>query len=494
MSAPQEREVADVVVVGGRVAGAATAIELARRGRRVVVLDAATFPSDTLSTHLVFPTGVAEFKALGVLDPLLATGTPKLDRAILTEGGHVADLTFSPSDGVGYALCPRRTSLDHLLVQAARAAGADVREATKVVGLITDGGRVTGVRWEDRTRASGEIGCRLVVGADGRRSTIAELVGAGTPYRRHDNGRGFVFAYVDDPAPAGSAERAAARMWRVEEMIGAFLPTDDRAGVVLLMPPKGKVDSFGQDLVEWEATLERIPALKERIGGGARRTRIRKARDTFAYFRRSSGPGWALVGDAGHFKDPVIAQGIRDAVFYARRLALQVVGVLDDPDWLDQRLARWELARDEGCLSCHYLALRFSVARPITPVEVELFRAMADDAAFARGLGDVFSRVRTFEDWLTYSRSAGMLLRALRSPGVDRQQILADIAEEVRVVVSLRRDLHRVRWSRRIEPKTMDRGRRVQATLDQPAGSQLDDTYQRLTKGVDDRELVQRCR
>ena len=201
------REEADVVVVGARVAGSPAAIELARRGRKVIVLDAGTFPSDTLSTHVIFPTCVAELDALGALEPLLATGSPTHPHVLINHGGVDVHWDYTDVGGFDYGMCPRRTVLDNILVETARAAGAEVREATKITGVEWKGGRVSAVTWSDRKGHTGTIDTKLLIGADGRRSTVAELVGAGTPYRRNENGRGLVFMYVDDPHPADSIER-----------------------------------------------------------------------------------------------------------------------------------------------------------------------------------------------------------------------------------------------------------------------------------------------
>src|SRR5438067_10117360 len=110
------REQADVVIVGARVAGSPAATELARRGRKVIVLDAGTFPSDTLSTHVIFPTCVAELNALGALEPLLASGSPKEPHVTINHGGVDVKWTYTPVDGFDFGMCPRRTVLDNILV------------------------------------------------------------------------------------------------------------------------------------------------------------------------------------------------------------------------------------------------------------------------------------------------------------------------------------------------------------------------------------------
>ena len=396
------REQADVVIVGARVAGSPAATELARRGRKVIVLDAGTFPSDTLSTHVIFPTCVAELDALGALEPLLATGSPTHPHVLINHGGVDVHWDYTDVGGFDYGMCPRRTVLDNILVETARKAGAEVREATKITGVEWKGGRVSAVTWSDRKGNTGTIDTKLLIGADGRRSTVAELVGAGTPYRRNENGRGLVFMYVDDPYPADSIERKTLMQWRVGDTLGMYFPTCDNGGLILFMPPREQVAAFDQGLVHWNERLERYPLLKARIAGGAPRTKLRKAADPFSYFRRSSGPGWALVGDAGHFKDPVIAQGVRDAIYYGRRLGMTASAALDNPTWLDRRLYDWELQRDRDCIVSYHFALRLSLTHPVSPVEMEMWKTLEPNYDLSRELGDTFSRKRSAESLLNY--------------------------------------------------------------------------------------------
>ena len=450
------REYADVVVVGARVAGSPTAIELARRGRRVIVLDAATFPSDTLSTHVIFPTCVAELSALGALEPLLATGSPKHPYTQVNHGGIDVNWFYTPVDGFDYGMCPRRTVLDNILVETARQAGADVREATKITGLEWNSGRVSAVRWQDRKGATGTIATKLVVGADGRRSTVAEMVGAKEPYRRDENGRGLVFMYVDDEHPAGSPERDRLYQWRVGDTLGMYFPTCDNGGLVLFMPPREEIAAFGQDLVHWNSKLDQFPLLKARIGDGQPRTKLRKAADPFSYFRRSSGRGWALVGDAGHFKDPVIAQGVRDAIYYGRRLGMVAAAALDDPAWLDRRLYEWELKRDRECIVSYHLALRLSATHPVSPVEIEMFKALETNRSLARELGDTYSRVRSAEQFLNYPRLVNWTVRAFADPTQKKGEVVGDVTRELATKLRLYRDLSRIMTGKRVKGRNWD--------------------------------------
>ncbi len=456
MGSTASREQADVVVVGARAAGSPAATELARRGRRVIALDGTTFPSDTLSTHVVFPTFAAELQALGALAPLLATGSPRIPRGVINHGGVDMHWTFSTVDGIDYGMCPRRTVLDQILVDTARGAGAQVREATKVTGLQWTSGRVSGVHWRDRDGRTGLIDTKLVIGADGRRSTVAHLVGAGKPYRRDENGRGLVFMYVDDPFGPDSEERKNFWQWRVGDTLGMFFPTCDNGGVVLFMPPREKVAGFGQDLARWNAELERFPMLKARIGGGAPRTKLRKAADPFSYFRRSSGPGWALVGDAGHFKDPVLAQGVRDAVYYGRRLGMAAAAALDDPVWLDRALYDWELRRDRECITAYHFALRLTGTHPISPAELELWKASEHNPERARRMADTFGRELSAESLLNYPDLATWVSRAFADPRYRNSDVVTDIVRELSFKGRLYRDLARITRGKRLVGRTWD--------------------------------------
>jgi menaquinone-9 beta-reductase len=444
------REQADVVIVGARVAGSPAATELARRGRKVVVLDAGTFPSDTLSTHVIFPSCVAELSALGALEPLLASGSPTHPYVLMNHGGVDVSWHYTPVDGFNFGMCPRRTNLDAILVDVARQAGADVREATKFTGVEWKSGRVSAVTWADRKGNTGTIDTKLLIGADGRRSTVAEAVGAAKPYRRDENGRGLVFMYVDDPYPADSRERQTLWQWRVGDTLGMYFPTCDNGGLVLFMPPREQVAWFDQGLEHWNERLGRYPLLKRRIAGGAPRTKLRKAADPFSYFRRSSGPGWALVGDAGHFKDPVIAQGVRDAIYYGRRLGQTAAAALDNPTWLDQHLYDWELQRDRDCLVSYHFALRLSRTHPVSPVELEMFKNIRPNFAKSRQLGDTFSRVQSPEALLSYPHLIHWTAKAAVNPVYPKSLVAKDVVDELVTKARLYRDLGRIARRKRV--------------------------------------------
>ncbi|HET6920515.1 MAG TPA: FAD-dependent monooxygenase [Jiangellaceae bacterium] len=171
----------DVIVVGARAAGASTAMLLARQGMAVLVVDRARFPSDTLSTHQVQVPGVACLRRWGLLDTVAAS-TPSTQRVKLDVGGVVLDGGFPAYQGVSAMYSPRRTLLDAILVDAARAFGAEIREAFHVDELVWTDGRVVGVRGRDSGRAVVTDFASLVVGADGKHSLVEDGVSA--PYSR----------------------------------------------------------------------------------------------------------------------------------------------------------------------------------------------------------------------------------------------------------------------------------------------------------------------
>jgi flavin-dependent dehydrogenase len=422
-------ERADAVVVGARPAGAAVAATLARAGRRVVALDRASFPSDTLSTHLLFAGGVAELARLGALERVEAVGAPRMPEALMGGAGVEVRARYTPVDGIDFGLCVRRTGLDSALVDTAREAGADVRERARVTDLVWDGGRVAGVRWQDADGAERELRAPLVVGADGRRSTVARLVGADEPHLWNENGRACFFAYLEDPHPEW---RGVAAQWRAGRELGTAFPCDGGLLLVLLMPPRERAGDFRGALEhEWDRTAASISGLRERLDGCTRASKVRSAIDTTSYFRRSSGPGWALPGDAGHFKDPVTAQGIRDAVRFGRLLGEVAAPVLDDPVRLDRALAAWEKRRDRECIETYAWTNVLGRAAEMTPVEVELYRAASRDPELATRVLDVFSRTRRPARAVPPRRAVAVAARAFRRPGASRGAVARAVAGEL---------------------------------------------------------------
>ncbi|MDI2128216.1 NAD(P)/FAD-dependent oxidoreductase [Yinghuangia seranimata] len=443
----EQVEHVDAIVVGARCAGSAAATALARAGRRVVALDSAKFPSTTVSTHLLFAGGVAELSRLGALERVEQLGPPRhMDAYIGTPGAEVRG-TYSPVDGIAYGMCVRRAGLDQALVDTARAAGADVREGVKVTGLVQERGRVVGVRASARgAHAELELRAPLVIGADGRRSTVARMVGADAPYLVNANGRACYYAYYDDPR---TEWRGTAAMWLAGRELGTAFPTDGGLVLCLLMPPKERAEEFRLDLEgEYDRTVALLPGLAERLDGCTRSTKIVQSVEQPSYFRRSSGPGWALAGDAGHFKDPVTAQGIRDALRFGRLLGETAAPVLDNPARLDAAVRAWERRREAECRETYHWTNRLARADEVNPLQEQMLRMLAAEKHGARRLLDVYSRTRRPGQLLTPAFLARCATAAFTRRDTDRRALLAILRSELRTEAAVRTDLIRAAKAR----------------------------------------------
>ncbi|MGH2718595.1 MAG: NAD(P)/FAD-dependent oxidoreductase [Actinomycetota bacterium] len=311
----------DAIVVGARCAGSPTAMLLAQAGWRVLLVDRATFPSDTLSTHLIQPQGIAALQRWGLLDPVVATGCPPMPAVRYQFGPVVIEGRPRPVAGNSLTYAPRRTVLDKLLVDAACRAGAELWDSTVVEGLLWDGGAVTGVRLRRGEARAVEVHAPVVIGADGRNSLVAASVHA-PAYDEQPAHAVAYYSYWAGLPTRGRVEmyplRHHRRGWGVAE-------TNDALTMVVVGWPVAEMVAHRHDFERtYLQALELVPTFAERVGGAERVTRIRGC-TTPNFFRRPFGPGWSLVGDAGYTKDPITAQGISDAFLDAERCALALV-------------------------------------------------------------------------------------------------------------------------------------------------------------------------
>jgi len=376
----------DAIVVGARCAGAPTAMLLARAGYRVLLVDRSERGTDTLSTHVIHQPGVAALARWGVLDRIRATGCPPLDRVLY----RVEDVRLEGSsrgvDGQRAAYAPRRHLLDPVLADAAAAAGAELRTRCQVTGLVhDDSGRVRGVRLRHGGRESTEY-ARLVIGADGMRSTVAALCNA--PYtRREPRMTCAYYAYWERvPGPLELYERPGGWV--------ASVPTNDDATLVLAYYPQSRFEEVRANAEH--AYLEQIrgtaPALYERLRDKRRLERLRGTGRQENFFRQAAGPGWALVGDAGHHKDSITARGITDAFLQAESLTGHIGDDLRDEARLDAALQAYAEARDAEMAEGYQATL--SAARLETnPRRLSLLRAVQSDPDLTSTYFDVFAGV-----------------------------------------------------------------------------------------------------
>lgn len=308
----------DVIVVGARVAGSATAMLLARAGVRVLVVDRARRGSDTVSTHALMRAGVVQLRRWGVLPAIEAAGTPAVHRTTFHYGDEPLAVDIKPRDGVDALYAPRRTVLDVQLEAAAEASGAELRFGVRLRDLVRDGdGRVTGAVIEDADGTATAIRAALVIGADGVRSTVARLVDAPATVEA-GHAAGTAYGYFEGLELDGYHWH-----YRSGVSVGA-IPTNDGAACVFVATTAARFrDEIRLDLAGGYRRLlaECSPALAARLEGRAPLDGLHAFPGVPGYLRRASGPGWALVGDAGFFRDPITAHGISDALRDAGLLA-----------------------------------------------------------------------------------------------------------------------------------------------------------------------------
>jgi len=432
-----------VAIVGARCAGSPLATMLARRGLRVCLLDRSRFPSETLSTHVIQPCGVAILDRLGVLDTVLAAGAVPLTRFTLVTGDARIEAEIDPWEFGAPSLCLRRIVLDRLLVQAAAGAGAEVRTETAVSGLLWEDGRVAGVE-----TAAGPLRARLVVGADGRRSTVAAAAGA-DEYHVEPAGRMFSWAYFE-----GAAETEGhLRLGSLDGLNFVAGPTDSGLYMAAVCPSLEVKDAFLADREgSFMAGIRDWPELAGLLEGASRVGPIRVVASWHGYFRQAAGPGWALLGDAGNFKDPSPAQGIADALRQAERLADGIERGLGEGGSIDEELRRWWRWRDEDGCEMHWFATDMGAVGPSPPLAAQFMRDVAADDAATKDLLRVLNHDLRPAGLFTARRIGRSLARTVRRQPRQIPLIAREAATELRKeagrAIRRRRALARVGRSR----------------------------------------------
>ena len=384
----------DVIVVGARCAGAPTAMLLAKAGHRVLVADRATFPSDTISTHLVHPPGVAALRRWGLLDRVTASGCPPIHTYAFDFGPFT--ISGSPgTDETPVAYCPRRTVLDKVLVDAAAAAGAEVRDGFTVTDVVFSDGVVTGIRGHGRDGRTVTEHARVVVGADGLHSLVARAVRA-DQYRDTPRLQSSYYAYFSGLPMNGRYEVHI----RPERGFGV-MPTNDDLTVVIAGWPIAEFEANRRDVEgNWLKTLDLVPSFAERIRAAHRETRFVGAAVP-NYLRKPFGPGWALVGDAGYNKDFITAQGISDAFRDAELCTAALHEAFSGTSPVEVAMARYHSMRDQHVLSMYEFTTQLATLEPPTPELAQLLAAVHGDRAamdaFARMNGGVMSPTEFFD-------------------------------------------------------------------------------------------------
>lgn len=388
----------DVIVVGARCAGSPTAMLLARRGYKVLVVDRATFPSDTVSTHLVHPPGVDALERWGVLARLVATGCPAIHTYAFDMGPF--EISGTPGTGIGTSAVsygPRRTVLDKLLVDAASEAGAELREGFVVDEIVLEDGRVAGIRGHERGGVSVIERAQVVVGADGLHSLVANAVSAEKYHEKAPIQSGY-YSYwsglpLDGRFEGYEGPRRAFAAW----------PTSDNLTLVVLGWP---IDEFETNKSDIEGNfLEGVQRCSPTFAGrmrGARREERFAGMAVPNFFRKPFGPGWALVGDAGYNKDFITAQGISDAFRAAEWCVEAIDASLSGRSTFDEAMTRYQTTRDKASLAIYTFTAQFAAMEPPTPEMQQLMKAIHGNQEamndFVRVIAGVVSPAEFFSE------------------------------------------------------------------------------------------------
>jgi 2-polyprenyl-6-methoxyphenol hydroxylase-like FAD-dependent oxidoreductase len=365
----------DIIIVGARVAGSPAAMLLARKGYKVLVVDRATFPSDTLSTHQIQVSGGVRLKRWGLLDAVRATNCPPAHQVTFDLGAFALHGAFPALEGVDAVYSPRRTMLDKILVDAARDAGAEVREGFGVEEILIDDGRVSGIRGKAKGSTSVTEKAQIVVGADGLRSIAARAVQPPTYHATPPLTCAYYTYYGGVPLEGGELYS------RDHRAIGAF-PTNDGLTMIYTAWPVAEFHQYRADIeANFLKTLDLAPSLAERVRQGKRAERFMGTADLPNFYRKPYGRGWALAGDAGYHKDPITGWGISDAFRDAELLAEAIDAGFSGREPLDEALAGYEEQRNAASKPMYDLTTQLASFAPPAPEQRQLFAALRRNQA-----------------------------------------------------------------------------------------------------------------
>jgi len=374
----------DVIIAGARCAGAATGMLLARQGLRVLLVDPMRRGSDTLSTHALMRAGVLQLARWGLLDGLRSAGTPTIRKTTFHYAEETIEVPIKPRDGIDGLYGPRRTVLDPLLLDAALESGAELLLGHSVIGLIRDPeGRVRGAAIAGPERTELRVTADLVIGADGLNSRVARMVNAPIDHPA-GHATASIYGYQHELGLEGFHW-----FYREGGSVGA-IPTNDGDTCVFVSMAPARFDAGrakGTESLYREVLQEVSPMLAERVAGSERSGKLRAFAGVRGFLRRAAGRGWALVGDAGYFKDPFTAHGITDALIDAEILARAVV------EGSDEALARYQTTRDGLAIGLFQVTDRLASLDWTLPqakvLHLSLSKEMNAEVDFVRNWGAV---------------------------------------------------------------------------------------------------------
>jgi flavin-dependent dehydrogenase len=363
----------DVIIVGGRPSGATLATRLAQGGANVLLLDRASFPSlPAVSSPIIYACTMALLDEIGVDESTYAYDTPQI-RTVVTEArDHYRAVAKVPEDrGRNYAYALDRARFDNALwhhaISQSSVTGLD---RFSVTDLLWEGERVIGIQGKHHDGKTESFYADIVVGADGRWSVVARKVNAPTYNVDEAPTTSLYYAYWKNVAPYDIEEPLMITHGTMDGLGYLMMDSADGTTAVVVEGYADVVESFskgsGEAEAMYKALLQNAPRIWERVKDAERVTSVRGLKQTPNYYRQLGGPGWALVGDAAHHKDPLGGQGIYDAVFGAKALAIHYLEHKRGGFSWEKALAGYKEMLEEETLPVYYntLAARANFRTP----------------------------------------------------------------------------------------------------------------------------------
>lgn len=351
----------DAIIIGARVAGSPTAMILAQKGYKVLLLDRDSFPSDTISTHILLPKGFSLMKKWGLASKILSSNCPVIHNVTFDVGPFVLKGTPPPIDGNSEIIAPRRYYLDKILVDAAVEAGAELRENCTVEEILIDNDTVTGVRWRAQDGNIFTEHARIVIGADGKNSILARTVRA-EEYNVQPKSSCWYYTYWSG-VPIDELT-----MYQVPYRAVGVIPTNDDLVCMPISWPASEFQKYRSDVEgNYMKTMKQVKGLMDLMSNAKREDRFTGMADLPAFFRQSYGRGWALVGDAAYHKDPITGQGMSDAMTRAEKLAEAIDAGFSEKEPLENALARYQNERDAEVMPIYQLTCEWATLQPPPP-------------------------------------------------------------------------------------------------------------------------------
>jgi len=363
----------DAIVVGARCAGSPTALLLARKGYKVLLVDRATFPSDmAFSNHFMHQAGSATLQRWGLLERLAATNCPPITEDYFDYGAFSLCGPVPPVDGINRAFAPRRIKLDPLLAAAAAETGAELRDGFSVHELLWDNNCVAGIRGQHKGTVVTEK-ARIIIGADGMFSMVAKAVKA-PEYKSQPGLEGSWYAYWSGVPMKGW------HLWLRPNRVVFSYNTNDNLTLIGVAFPAREIDAVRSNVEKhhWQTIAGLVPDLADRMSSGRRESHFVGGVIPY-YMRRSYGPGWALVGDAGYQKDPCTASGITDAFRSAEWLVEAIDAGFSGRQPLEQALAGYEEKRNQSETAFFEMTTQLATLTPPPPQMQQILVALKNN-------------------------------------------------------------------------------------------------------------------